>query len=215
MGIEVISFDVDGTLVDPDYNDLIWQKAMPGLVAKKENINFDSALERVQKEYDIVGEKDIKWYDINYWIKYFDLNINHEELLEKYADEIKVFPETYQVLEQLFQGYKLICVSSMPREFLIPKLKRIRKYFNSIFSALSDYKQLKNKEVYQKVCLEINVLPDKVLHIGDSEKSDYIAAKDAGMKSLLIDRNKIGYHKNYSEMVINNLSEIFEKIEYL
>ena len=215
MGIEIISFDVDGTLVDSSFNDLIWQRIIPELVAEKENIDFNSSLKRVQREYDIVGEKNIKWYDLNYWIKFFGLDVNYEKLLEKYENEIKLFPETYQTLEQLVEKYQLICVSSMPREFLKPKLKRIRNYFKSTFSALSDYKQLKNKDVYQKICQKINVLPDKVLHIGDSEKSDYIAAKDAGMKTLLIDRHKIGYYKNYPDSVITNLSEIYEKIEYL
>jgi HAD superfamily hydrolase (TIGR01549 family) len=215
MGLEIISFDVDGTLVDPDFNDLIWQRVIPELVAKKENIDFNTALQKVQREYDIVGEKDNKWYDINYWIEYFHLDVNYKKLLEKYENEIKIFPETYQVLEQLTTSYQLICISSMPREFLQPKLKKIEKFFYSTFSALSDYQQLKNKEVYKKICQEINIPPEKVLHIGDSEKSDYVAAKEAGLNVLLIDRYKKGYNQKYPEKVIINLSDIFKKIKLL
>jgi len=215
MGIEIVSFDVDGTLVDPDYNNLIWQKALPALVAKKQNIDFETALHMVQKEYDLVGEKNIKWYDIRYWIEFYELDLDYKILLQMYENEIKTYPEVHSVLDQLKDKYQIICISSMPREFLKPKIKYLEKYLQSTFSALTDYKQLKNKKVYQKVCHKINILPDKVLHIGDSEKSDYIAAKDAGMKSLLIDRHKIGYYKNYPDSVITNLSEIFEKIEYL
>jgi len=215
MGIEIVSFDVDGTLVDPDYNDLIWQKVIPELVAKKENIDFDSSLKRVQREYDRVGDKNNKWYDINYWIGFFRLGVNYKELLEKYEKEIKIFPETCQVLEQLADSYQLICVSTMPREFLKPKLKKIENFFHSTFSALSDYQQLKNKEVYQKICQKINVLPDKMLHIGDSEKSDYLAAKEAGLKSLLIDRYQLGYQQKYHNDVIKNLSEVMSKLVLL
>jgi len=215
MGIEIVSFDVDGTLVDPDYNDLIWQRVIPELVAKKENIDFNSSLQRVQREYDFVGKKDNKWYDINYWIEFFRLGVNYKELLEKYENEIKIFPETYQVLEQLADSYHLICVSTMPREFLNPKLKKIENFFHSTFSALSDYKQLKNKEVYQKICQKINILPDKVLHIGDSEKSDYLAAKEAGLKSLLIDRYQLGYQQKYHNDVIKSLSEVMSKLVLL
>jgi FMN phosphatase YigB (HAD superfamily) len=53
------------------------------------------------------------------------------------------------------------------------------------------------------------------LHIGDSEKSDYIAAKEAGLNVLLIDRYKKGYHQRYSDEVIVNLSDIFKKIKLL
>jgi HAD superfamily hydrolase (TIGR01549 family) len=215
MGIEIVSFDVDGTLVDPDFNDLIWQRVIPELVAKKENIDFNTALQRVQREYDIVGEKDNKWYDIKYWIKFFQLDVNYKELLEKYENEIKIFPETCQVLEKLTNNYKLICISSMPREFLQPKVKKIEKFFYSTFSALSDYQQLKNREVYQKICQKINVPPERVLHIGDSEKSDYIASKEAGLNALLIDRHRKGYYQRYPEEVIINLSDIITKIKLL
>ena len=35
MEIKIISFDIDGTLVHPKYNDLIWHRAIPEMVAKK------------------------------------------------------------------------------------------------------------------------------------------------------------------------------------
>jgi len=34
-GIKIVSFDVDGTLVKEDFNDLIWQKEIPSLYAQK------------------------------------------------------------------------------------------------------------------------------------------------------------------------------------
>jgi len=212
MGIEIISFDIDGTLVDPDYNNLIWQKALPGLVAKKENIDFGLALQRVQKEYDRVGEEDNKWYDIKYWIDFFHLDIDYRILLQKYEDKIRIFPEVPNVLEQLAVKYCLICISSMPREFLKPKIKNLKKYFRSTFSALSDYQQLKNKEVYYKICRKLQVAPETILHVGDHEKSDYIAAKEAGLNTLLIDRYQLGYKNKYHKDVIYSLSDILIKL---
>jgi FMN phosphatase YigB (HAD superfamily) len=69
--------------------------------------------------------------------------------------------------------------------------------------------------VYQQICQKINVPPERVLHIGDSEKSDYIAAKEAGLNALLIDRYRKGYYQINPEKVINNLSDIFTKIKLL
>lgn len=93
MEIKIISFDIDGTLVHPDYNDLIWHKAIPEMVAKKNNLNFNEALILVQKEYDRVGEKDYRWYDIRYWLHFFQPNIGYKELLRKYEKEIIIFPD--------------------------------------------------------------------------------------------------------------------------
>ena len=71
--LKIISFDVDGTLVDLEYNDLIWFKEIPELVAKKMKISFEKSLKFVHEEYTKLGEHDLNWYDINYWISYFGL----------------------------------------------------------------------------------------------------------------------------------------------
>ena len=215
MGIEIISFDVDGTLVDPDYNDLIWQKALPALVAKKYNIDFETALHILQKEYDLVGEKNIKWYDIRYWIEFYKLDLDYKEILQKHENEIKIYPEVHSVLGQLKDKYQLICISSMPREFLKLKIKYLEKYLQSTFSALTDYQQLKNETVYKKICKKLKVTPEKILHIGDSEKTDYLAAKKAGLNTLLVDRYQLGFKNKYPKDVINSLSDILEKIDFL
>jgi 5'-nucleotidase len=215
MGIEIISFDMDGTLVETDYNDLIWQKAIPELVAEREKIDFETALKIVQKKYDQVGAENNKWYDIKYWINFFGLEVDYEKLLQKYEDKISIFPEVPHVLDQLAIKYRLICISSMPREFLIPKTRKLEKYFQSIFSTLSDYQQLKNKEIYSKICRKLQVVPGTILHVGDHEKSDYLAAKDAGLKTLLIDRYQLGYKEKYHNDVIYSLSDILMKIKLL
>ncbi|MDD2352756.1 MAG: HAD family hydrolase [Candidatus Caldatribacteriota bacterium] len=215
MGIEIISFDVDGTLVDPDFNDLIWQKALPELVAEKQNIDFETALKMVQKEYDLVGDNNINWYDIRYWIEFYKLDLDYRELFRIYESEIKIYPEVHTVLEQLTEKYQLICISSMPREFLKPKIKDLKKYFQSVFSALTDFTQLKNETVYKEICERLDISPERVLHIGDSEKTDYLAAKKAGLNTLLIDRYQMDFQKKYPDNIINSLSEIFAKINFL
>ena len=185
------------------------------MVAKKENIDFNTAIKIVQKEYDKVGENNNKWYDINYWIEFFQLGIDYETLLLKYENRIKVFPEVPKILEQLSSDYRLICISAMPREFLKPKIKKLEKYFHSTFSTLSDYQQLKNREVYIEICKKLKMMPEKILHIGDHEKSDYIAAKEAGMHALLVDRYQFGYHNKYNRDVVQSLAEIIKKIDQI
>jgi len=132
-----------------------------------------------------------------------------------YENEIKIYPEVHNVLEQLTEKYHLICISSMPREFLQPKTKYLEKYFYSVISALTDFKQLKNETVYKRICEKLKVPPERVLHIGDSEITDYLAAKEAGLKTLLVDRYQSDFQNKYPDKVINSLSEIIEKIDFL
>jgi len=202
--LKIISFDVDGTLVDLEYNDLIWFKEIPELVAKKKKISFEKSLKYVHEEYTKLGEHNLNWYDINYWINYFRLKISSKKVLEKYESQVKIFPEVIPLLETLRKNFILIVITAMPREFLIPKMKNLEKYFKFSFSALSDFKELKNSQIYSKISKALNVCPERILHIGDHWEFDYMAAQKAGMNAIYLDRS----NTKKGNFVVNNLTEI-------
>ena len=202
--LKIISFDVDGTLVDLEYNDLIWFKEIPELVAKKKKINFEKSLKYVYEEYTKLGEHNLNWYDINYWITYFRLKVSPKKILEKYESQVKIFPEVTPLLEELKKNFILIVITAMPREFLTPKMKKLEKYFKFSFSALSDFKELKNSEIYSKISKTLNVYPEQILHIGDHWEFDYLAAQKAGMNAIYLDRS----NTKKGNFVVNNLTEI-------
>jgi len=201
--LRIISFDVDGTLVDLEYNDLIWFKEIPELVAKKKKISFEKSLKFVHEEYAKLGEHNLNWYDINYWISYFGIEISPDKIFEKYEPQVKIYPEVIPLLEELKKKYILIVITAMPREFLIPKMKNLEKYFKFSFSALSDFKELKNSEIYSKISKALKVPPKQILHIGDHWEFDYLAARKAGMNAIYLDRSNIKKRK----FIINSLGE--------
>jgi HAD superfamily hydrolase (TIGR01549 family) len=207
--LKIISFDVDGTLVDLEYNDLIWFKEIPELIAKKKRISFEKSLKYVGEEYNKLGEHNLNWYDINYWVTYFGIKVSPKNILEKYESKVKIFPEVASLLEELKKNFILIVITSMPREFLIPKMKKLEKYFKFSFSALSDFKELKNSEIYSKISKTLNVRPAQILHIGDHWEFDYLAAQKAGMNAIYLDRS----NTKKGNFVINNLTEIKRVIE--
>jgi len=208
-GLKVISFDVDGTLVDLEYNDLIWFKEIPELIAKKKRISFEKSLKYVGEEYNKLGEYNLNWYDINYWVTYFGLKVSPKNILDKYESQVKIFPEVISLLEELKKNFILIVITSMPREFLIPKMKKLKKYFKFSFSALSDFKELKNSEIYSKISKTLNVRPEQILHIGDHWEFDYLAAQKAGMNAVYLDRS----NTKKGKFIIHNLGEVNKIIE--
>jgi HAD superfamily hydrolase (TIGR01549 family) len=207
--LEIISFDVDGTLVDLEYNDLIWFKEIPELVAKKKKINFEKSLKYVHEEYSKLGEHNLNWYDINYWITHFRLKVSPKNILEKYESQVKIFPEVIPLLEELEKNFILIIITAMPREFLTPKMKKLEKYFKFNFSALSDFKELKSSEIYSKISKTLNVCPEQILHIGDHWEFDYLAAQKAGMKAIYLDRS----NTKKGKLIIHNLGEAKQIID--
>ena len=207
--LKIISFDVDGTLVDLEYNDLIWFKEIPELVAKKKKISFERSLKYVYEEYAKLGEHNLNWYDINYWISYFGLEISPNKIFEKYEPQVQIYPEVIPLLEELKKNFILIVITAMPREFLIPKMKKLEKYFKFSFSALSDFKELKNSEIYSKISKALKVRPEQILHIGDHWEFDYLAAQKAGMNAIYLDRS----NTKKGKFIISSLEEVKKKLE--
>ena len=196
--IKVISFDVDGTLVPPDFVNGVWLEGIPSLYAHKNKISFEKAYEIVIKAYDEVGENRIEWYYLEYWLKRFNLGITREELFNKYKNRIKIYEEVEHVLKKLNSSYKLIICSNAERDFIFFQLKSIIPYFSHIFSATSDFKQVKkSEEFYGKVCELLQVKPDEIIHVGDHPIFDYVNPRKIGINAFLLNRKQ-------NEREINN-----------
>jgi len=203
-GIKIVSFDVDGTLIKSDFNDLIWQKEIPSLYAKKERISFTEAHKEIARKYEKVGEKNIRWYDINFWLQSLNLNVKWKEILSKYEDKIKLYPDVLPALKRLKKKFPLIIITGMPTELLTPKLKKIGNYFVHSFSTISEFKNVKTPSVYLKICQKLKVSPEKILHIGDHWEFDYLYPRGIGIKTIFIDRE----NEKKGEWIIKDLREL-------
>jgi putative hydrolase of the HAD superfamily len=210
--ITIISFDVDGTLIDYDFVNSVWFEEIPKLVAEKEGISFNKALEKVKSAYNEVTEEKIEWYDIKYWVNKFKLKTDWKEILEKAKWKIKVYPDVLSTLEKLNKKYKLIINSNSPREFLDLELKetKLNKFFSYVFSSTSDFNQVrKSEDYYAKICFILQVKPESMLHIGDNWKFDFEVPSKIGIKTLFLDRSKT---KN-GKFIIHSLTQIEDAIK--
>jgi len=187
-GIKVVSFDAEGTLVTHDFSCTVWQEAIPALYARKKGIEYDQAERIVFTEYDRVGDQRLEWYDVAYWLRYFELG-TLEALLQDCRDKVRCYTEVREVLSSLAGRYKLIVCSGTPLELLQPLLEGISSYFARVFSAPSHYRQLKTSDFYLWVCQEMKVRPDEVVHVGDSWQSDFVNSRQAGLRAFYLDRS--------------------------
>jgi putative hydrolase of the HAD superfamily len=186
--MEVISFDVDGTIVERSFMDGFWNELIPKLYAEKHGISYGEALEFVRKSYDEVGDRDVRWYTPDYWFERFQLKIDLNDVLEDYRGGLKIYPDATEILKRL-RGYKLIAVSNAVREILEFELSEISEFFWKAFSCPSDFGDIrKSPEIYIRICEFIGVSPSKVLHIGDHPFFDFEVPRKAGIRSILIDR---------------------------
>ncbi len=187
--IRVISLDMDGTLVNSRFVDKVWMEGMPMLYAEKTGLDFPSAKEYVVGEYMKISSDHLEWYDLLYWIERFGLKVGKEELLQMYEDEIEIYPEVQEVLDQLCESYDLVVTSNAAREFIDFELEGLSDYFKEIFSATSDFREVKKSPlIYGTVCAHMGVKPFEVLHIGDHYNYDYESPLEAGLDALFLDR---------------------------
>jgi putative hydrolase of the HAD superfamily len=208
--IRIISLDMDGTLVKSRFVDKVWMEGMPMLYAEKTGISFSAAKEYVISEYMKIGSDRLEWYDLLYWIKRFGLNIGKQEILEMYEDEIEIYPEVQEALDMLSEKYDLIVTSNAAREFIDIELDGLSDYFREIFSATSDFREVKKSPlIYGAVCAHMDARPFEVLHIGDHYDYDYESPLQAGLDALFLDRKG----ERSGREVVGDLREAVELIE--
>jgi FMN phosphatase YigB (HAD superfamily) len=189
-GIRVVSFDMEGTLVDHAFSKLIWEVDMPRLYSEERGVGLDEAKRLVLAEYMTVGDQRPEWYDVGYWFKRLRLPGDWRDLLRNRMDACTSYAEAKGVLRRLGRRYALVVTSNTIREFLEVQLRCLDTPFARVFSAPSDFNDVKRSpEFYSRVCEELGVSPTEVAHVGDHPVYDYEAARALGIKAYHLDRS--------------------------
>jgi HAD superfamily hydrolase (TIGR01549 family) len=203
----IISFDMDGTLVESEYTDWVWHHGIPKLYADKAGLSLEEAKALVLKEYLKVGEAAIEWYDIKYWFRIFQLDTDWKVLMERYTDKISVYPDVHPLLDRLKGEFRLILTSNAGREFIDVEMEAtgLGRYFDRIFSATSDFREVKkNSSFYHRICEILGIAPGELVHVGDHYQFDYLIPQAVGIRAFHLDRS--GQHKG--EFVIGDLMDL-------
>lgn len=215
--IKVFSFDLDGTLVSTRFIDRVWLEGIPEAYAEKKSLSFEDGFEFVKSEYDKIGEHRIEWYRIDYWLQKFDLAIPYEELFKRYESEIRIYEEVEGVLSALEErGYELIISSNASMEFIEFQIKPIKKYFSAVFSATSDFGEVKKTNgFFARLCDILGVSPKAVVHTGDHRVFDFLNPRKIGITAYYLDRDKDKAktnRKNGDEFIISDLRELLDDL---
>jgi len=209
--LKIISFDMNGTLTQDRFTELIWGEGVPGLYSLTKKIPLGEAKEYVFREYQRVGEERKEWYDIKYWFNFFGLGEDWRGLLKDFEHEIKPFPEVPSVLKELSKDYKLIVTTNASKEFSDIELEaaKLKDYFDNIFSSTSDFGEVKKTpDVYLKVCQTLDIKPEEMAHVGDHRLFDFTAPQELGIRAFYLDREG----KERGDFIVQNLREFYQKL---
>ena len=209
--MEFISFDLDGTLIDLEFSEMVWHYGIPELYARSKEIDFAKAKDFVIGEYQKIGDDKVEWYDIKFWFRHFNLSESWQEFIQRFKYKITVYPEVRDVLKNLSKKHELIIISNSAREFVELGMEtgRIRDYFTHVFSATSDFNQVKKTpEFYLQICAILRIEVQELIHVGDHWEFDYLAPRKIGINSFYLDRTG----KKKEEFIINNLRELEKRL---
>lgn len=208
----VISFDLDGTLVDHGFSTAVWREAIPALVAKKRGLSLEAAKAWVYMEYDQVGQEALEWYDLAYWHGSFGLDGAWRRILGEHRHLIRLFPEVPSVLEDLSQNYDLIILSNASRPFIEEEFSHSGLHefpFRHVVSATSDLQQVKKtSSFYKEVCSKLGLDPSRLIHVGDHLEFDYQAPVRAGIRAYFLDRSG----EKSDEYCVRDLNEFAARV---
>ena len=203
-----ISFDMDSTLADEDFDFLVWNEEIPKLYAEKYKLSIEQAQTKVYAEYyrALYVEKVGNWTDIDMWFKRLGLD-NFSKLLNDMKSMISVYPDVLEILEYLSKKYKLIIITKSTKHFIDIKLEieGLNNYFTQIFSAPDNFhSSKKNKEVFENVLASLQIKPSQLIHIGDDHHDDFEVPQSLGIKAFHLVRSGKVKHAGS----ISSLSEL-------
>lgn len=208
--LNILSFDLDGTLFPNNIDDRLWFELIPEELAKAKKISIKEAKEFVTKEYDLIGLDDPRWYIPEYWLDRFKLDIDINDLLERMNYRKYLYPDVIY-LKKLDR--RIVIASNNARSMLNKKVDAIEElgvYIDSSFSVVSDINLTgKNRRFYNYVCSKLGIEPYEIIHIGDNIVYDLIHARASGLRSVLIDRRDVMKDNN----VIHTLYELDKYIQ--
>ncbi len=180
--VKIISLDMQGTLTQSTFSDYFWLEFLPKKYSEKFYCTIEKAKQNISKEFCKLGKYNILYYDDRYWAKKLDFDTKKE------LDNFIIRPKFNNELYDFIQTIKLpkIIVSTTTDLFINYELDGNIKDFNRVYSCVDDFKTGgKTKDIFLKICNELHVCPNEVLHIGDSKLMDYENARKAGINAIL------------------------------
>jgi putative hydrolase of the HAD superfamily len=146
------------------------------------------------------------------------VGVKNEELATKIVNlwpenvSFKAYEDVSKTLDELIKSkYKLIIISNVSSErnlrtYLIKC--GLQKYFSYLVASGTVGIEKPNKEIFLLASKMLGVEPHRILHVGDDYEADYIGAKNAGFKVVLLDRAE--KYKGKDVLRIKSLLELLE-----
>ena len=166
--IDTVLLDMDGTLLDLNFDNHFWQEHVPQRYAEKHNMDKASAKEVLFPKFRSV-EGTMDWYCVDYWTR--ELGLDIALLKEEINHLIDIHPHVPEFLESIRNANKqLILVTNAHMKSLSLKMEKtqLAGHFDKVICA-HDYGLPKEKpDFWGKLKVDVPFKKTSTLLIDDS-----------------------------------------------
>ncbi len=182
--IDIVCFDMDGTLLDLGYDNEFWLQTVPKLYAEKHGLSEAAAYERVLALYEAQKGK-LTWYCLDHWTEALELPLLEHK--KRMANKIRFRPGAEALISWLRANKKqCYLVTNAHPDVLAIKLAhtQMESWFDVMVSAHQLGLAKEQPGFWQRFQQHYHLIPERTLFIDDSENV-LAAAEQAGIGQLL------------------------------
>ena len=208
-GLENILIDMDGVLLDTEYDNYFWQKHIPLKYAELKSIDTDQAIKITHTLFNFKkGNKD--WYDLDYWSNMLGLDVEKEKLSDDMINRIKLKKGAIEFLDKYHNDKNLYLVTNAHRKTLNIKMQKfpLMNYFKMLICS-HELRHVKEEIPFWFILRnKLGIDYNKSILIEDTI-DNVKSANHAGLRSILI-----GDSLNYKDMpCFNDLSSFSSSLK--
>lgn len=182
--IETVLLDMDGTLLDLNFDNHFWQEFVPQRFAELHQLELPEAKRQLQPRFKAM-EGRLEWYCLDYWSAELQLNI--AGLKQELAGLIAVHPHVTEFLDKVrASGRRMLLVTNAHRDSLSLKMEKtcLHQFFDDIISS-HDFGLAKEQQGFWQALQDRHVFEKHTTLLVDDSLAVLCSARDFGIAHLV------------------------------
>lgn len=182
--IETVLLDMDGTLLDLNFDNHFWQEFVPLRFAALHGLSLDAAKRQLAPRFQAM-EGRLEWYCLDYWSAELALDI--AGLKQEVAGLIVVHPHVVEFLESVRNsGRRMLLVTNAHQDSLSLKMEKtcLNRFFDGIVSS-HDFGMAKEQQGFWQALQDKHVFEKHSTMLVDDSLAVLRSAQAFGIAYLI------------------------------